>query len=1052
YGMKGQEGGYLGILEDITSLRNGFPGLNGGSNGKHNALSSKSSESEIIGGIIPRIKMLYDSIKGISGQSQILKGEEGDVDGHHDVLIGRTKGLKGKEGDINGQRNILSSKSSEFKIIGGINPQIQMLQDSMKGTKRRTKRFADQEDGPQVVFGGVSGLSGLKGEEGDINGKYDGLKGQEGGYLGISEDITSLRDGFPVTKGYPNGKDNVLSVQGSVSEIISGITPKINISYDSIKGISGQSQILKGEEGDVDGKHDILIGRKTGFKGKEGDINGQHNVLSRKSSEFEITGGITPKMNISYDSMKGMSGHAQILKYEEDSFNGQYDALGGRTKGLAGQKGESQAVLGGSSDLKGRLKGAEGDSYGQPDVLKGKTHGLSGQEGELRDKIHGLPDQKGEPKVVLGGYSDLKGKLKGEEGDINGKYYGLKGQEGGYLGILEDITSLRDGFPGLNRGSNGKHNTLSSKSSESEIIGGIIPRIKMLYDSIKGISGQTHELPGKEGELIGQKGGSQAALWGYSDSKGKLSGLEGNSYDQSDGLSGKTLGLPGQDGVSLGISGGHPNLRDNLSGLEGDLSGQHNVLSINNSGLEITGGITPKMNISYDSMKGVSGQSQILKGEEGDFNGKHDILIGRKTGFKGKEGDLDGQRNILSSKSSEFEIIGGMNPQIKILQDDMKGTRRRAKRFADQEDGSQVVCMCFPGLRNRLKGEEGDFNGKYYGLKGQEGGYLGILEDITSLRGRFPVIKGGINGKDNVLSSQNSGLEITGGITPKMNISYDSMKGVSGQSQILKGEEGDFNGKHDVLIGRKTGFKGKEGDINGQHNVLSRKNSEFEITGGITPKMNISYDSMKGVSGQAQILKYEEDNFNGQYDVLSGRTKGLKGEEGDFYGQSDGFKGKTYGLPGQEGELTDLAHEFKDEDGSVYIEDYLSHFTIESQSISTTTEENTNLSQNFPILLTINPLEDSTSGSNSDSTPILTSGSNPTLNSDSNSFSIFGNKITYILVAFISFFIILGVSYKYFAPGWKKKLKREQNVKKIINLCDKNKPTNEVPDTIIEDN
>ncbi|SCL92541.1 CIR protein, partial [Plasmodium chabaudi chabaudi] len=907
YGMKGQEGGYLGILEDITSLRDGFPGLNRGSNGKHNTLSRKSSESEILGGILPRIKMLYDSIKGISGQTYELPGQEGDVGGHHDVLIGRTKGLKGKEGDINGQRNILSSKSSEFKIIGGINPQIQMLQDSMKGTHRRTKRFADQEDGSQVVLGGSSGLrSSLKGEEGDITGKYDGFKGQEGEYIGILEDITSLRDGFPGLKEGPNG---------------------------------------------------------------------QHNVLSSKSSEFEITGGISPKINMSYDTVKGISGQAQILKYEEDDFNSQYDVLSGQTKGL---------------------KGKEGDVDGHHDVLIGRTNGLKGKEGYL----------------------------------------------------------------------NGKHNVSSRKNSESEIIGGIIPQIKILYDSIKGISGQTHELPGQEGELSGQKGEPQVALGGYSDSKGKLSGLEGNSYDQSDGLSGKTLGLPGQDGVSLGISGGHPNLRDNLSGLEGDLSGQHNVLSINNSGLEITGGITPKMNLSYDSVKGISGQSQILKGEEGDFNGKHDILIGRKTGLKGKEGDLDGQRNILSSKSSEFEIIGGMNPQIKILQDDMKGTKRRTRRFADQEDGSQVVCMCFPGLRNRLKGEEGDINGKYYGLKGQEGGYLGILEDITSLRGRFPVIKGGLNGKDNVLNGQSSGFEIIHGISPQIKMSYDTVKGISGETPILKGQEGDADGHHDVLsvrgsefiggitpqmkglsghreeyrdkegepqvlfgghsglkdglTGQESGYlgiswaqpnlrdtlSGLEGDSNEQYNTISSKNSRPEIIGGISPKINMSYDTVKGISGETPILKGQEGDFYGHHDVLIDRTKGLKGKEG----------------------------------GSLNMKDVFSHFTIESENISTTTEENVNPPRTIPTLHFENPLEHS----NIDSKSILTSASN--------SFSNFGNKITYIVVAFISFFIILGVSYKYFAPGWKKKLKREQNVKKIINLCDKNKPPNEVPDMIIEDN
>ncbi|SCL92513.1 CIR protein, partial [Plasmodium chabaudi chabaudi] len=535
YGSDGEEGGYQVMSEDITSLRDGLSGLEGNLYGERNVLSKQSSKLENTSGVGPITKKSHSHVKRIDGQTPKLKGEEGDASDKYYGLKGQEggyigileditslrDGFSGLDGDPNGKDNILSSHGSESEVVGKISPKVKGLHKDLKKMNGQTKRLKDQKGGSQVVFGGRSILKGkLKGKEGDFDGQSDVLSGRTKGpknqkdkSLGISGFGSYIKGKLSGLEGNSYGQPDVLKgkthgLPGKEGEL-SGQKGEPQV---ALGGYSGLSR-LKGDEGDSYDQSDGLSGKTLGLPGQdsvslgvspgisraqpdlrdklsglEGDINGQHNVLGSKSSEFEITGGITPKMNISYDSMKGESGQAQILKYEEDGFNSQYDVLSGRTKGLPGQKGESQAVLGGSSGLRSSLKGEEGNSYGQPDVLKGKTHGLSGQEGELRDKIHGLPDQKGELQVALGGYSGLS-RLKGSEGD---------------------------------------------------------------------------------------------------------------SYDQSDGLKGKTLGLKGQEGVSPGISRAHPNLKDKLSGLEGDLSGQHNVLSSKSSEFEITGGISPKINMSYD--------------------------------------------------------------------------------------------------------------------------------------------------------------------------------------------------------------------------------------------------------------------------------------------------------------------------------------------------------------------------------------------------------------------------------------------------------------------
>ncbi|SCL83263.1 CIR protein [Plasmodium chabaudi adami] len=62
-----------------------------------------------------------------------------------------------------------------------------------------------------------------------------------------------------------------------------------------------------------------------------------------------------------------------------------------------------------------------------------------------------------------------------------------------------------------------------------------------------------------------------------------------------------------------------------------------------------------------------------------------------------------------------------------------------------------------------------------------------------------------------------------------------------------------------------------------------------------------------------------------------------------------------------------------------------------------------------------------------------------------------GNKLPYIAVPLILIPIILGISYKYLTPVWRKKTKRRA-MKKIINLSDQKKAYNGVKNAFIEKN
>ncbi|VTZ69943.1 CIR protein [Plasmodium chabaudi chabaudi] len=653
--------------------------------------------------------------------------------------------------------------------------------------------------------------------------------------------------------------------------------------------------------------------------------------------------------------------------------------------------------------------------------------------------------------------------------EFGGQTYGLKGKDGELSGQTDGLEGKENILSGQTRGLKGQRGESSGQNSGFEIMGEIGPKVKGLHRELKKMNGQTKRLKGqkggsqvvfggrsilkdrlkgKEGDFDGQSDVLRDGKKGLKDQKDgyigisgfqsyirdKLSGLEGDFYGQSDEFSGSTQGLYGQKGKSLGRWVIQPYLKDSLPGLEGGLEGvlesdsneQYSTISSKNSGSEIIGGISPKINMSYDTVKGISGETPILKGQEGDVDGHHDVL---------------------SVRGSEF--IGGITPQMKGLS-------------GHRED--------YPDKEGDFYGQSHGLSGQTLGLKGQEGGSLGISGAQPNLKDSLPGLEGDSDEQYNTISSKNSLSEIIGGISPKINMSYDTVKGISGETPILKGQEGDADGHHDVLSVRgsefiggitpqmkglsghreeypgkegepqvlfggyselKDGLKGEEGGSLGisgaqpnlkdslpslegdsyeQYSTISSKNSGYEIIGGISPKINMSYDTVKGISGETYILKGQEGDVDGYHDVLIDRTKGWNGEEG----------------------------------GSLNMKDDFSHFTIESENISTITEENVNPPRKIPTLLFENLLEHSSADSTPDSKSILTS--------VSNSFSNFGNKIPYIVVPFILILILLGISYKYFGPVWRKKLKKKQDTKKVINLCDKHKNEKEVTNTLTENN
>ncbi|VTZ67862.1 CIR protein [Plasmodium chabaudi chabaudi] len=346
-------------------------------------------------------------------------------------------------------------------------------------------------------------------------------------------------------------------------------------------------------------------------------------------------------------------------------------------------------------------------------------------------------------------------------------------------------------------------------------------------------------------------------------------------------------------------------------------------------------------------------------------------------------------------------------------------------------------------------------------LKGKEGESPVILRFQQYLRDSLQGLEGGSNGQHNVLTGQNSGLKSVGGIRPNLKGLRGHVKGINGQTQGLKGLKGDIYGQSDGLNGRTYRLPGLKGDIYGQSDGLNGRtqglngqegespvilrfkqylrdslsgleggsnwkysvlnsHSEFENVGGISPKINGLGGYVKKTSDRTQKLKGQKGESLGILRGQSDLRYKLPGLEGDFYDQYGGLNGlmdetggRTQGLKSQEG-------------GSLDMEYGSPHLKNESKNNSTTLEDNVNSPRKITNLFFDNPLGYSKSNLNDVKTQRL----HPIFN---------GNKIIYIVVAFISILIILGISYKYLSLVGVKKLKRKKKMKKIINMCVKNK-------------
>ncbi|SCL85178.1 CIR protein [Plasmodium chabaudi chabaudi] len=365
------------------------------------------------------------------------------------------------------------------------------------------------------------------------------------------------------------------------------------------------------------------------------------------------------------------------------------------------------------------------------------------------------------------------------------------------------------------------------------------------------------------------------------------------------------------------------------------------------------------------------------------------------------------------------------------------------------------------GYRNNsdsIKDKLVDFWNK---LKGKEGESPVILRFKQYLRDSLQGLEGGSNGQHNVLTGQNSGLKSVGGIRPNLKGLRGHVKGINGQTQGLKGLKGDIYGQSDGLNGRTYRLPGLKGDIYGQSDGLNgqtqglngqegespvilrfkqylrdslsgleggsnwkysvlNSHSEFENVGGISPKINGLGGYVKKTSDRTQKLKGQKGESLGILRGQSDLRYKLPGLEGDFYDQYGGLNGlmdetggRTQGLKSQEG-------------GSLDMEYGSPHLKNESKNNSTTLEDNANSPRKITTLFFDNPLGYSKSNLNDVKTQRL----HPIFN---------GNKIIYIVVAFISILIILGISYKYLSLVGVKKLKRKKKMKKIINMCVKNK-------------
>ncbi|SCL91190.1 CIR protein [Plasmodium chabaudi adami] len=272
-------------------------------------------------------------------------------------------------------------------------------------------------------------------------------------------------------------------------------------------------------------------------------------------------------------------------------------------------------------------------------------------------------------------------------------------------------------------------------------------------------------------------------------------------------------------------------------------------------------------------------------------------------------------------------------------------------------------------------------------LKGTEGESLDKWVVQSDLRDSLPGLEGGSNDQHNVLSSH-SVLKTIGGISPITKRLRDNVKEIIGLTQGLKGHEG--------LSGQTQRLKGQEG--------LSGRT--YRLKG------------QEGLSGRTYRLKGLEGGSNEQHNVLSSHS-GLK--------TIGGISPITMTLRDHVKEIIGLTQGLNDlEGGSLNMKHGFTPLKIEFKSNSNTLEDNANSPRKITTLFFDNPLGYSKSNLNDVKTQQL----HPIFN---------GNKVIYIVVAFISIFIILGISYKYLSLRGIKKLKRKKKVKKIINICDKNK-------------
>ncbi|SCL90820.1 CIR protein [Plasmodium chabaudi chabaudi] len=381
-----------------------------------------------------------------------------------------------------------------------------------------------------------------------------------------------------------------------------------------------------------------------------------------------------------------------------------------------------------------------------------------------------------------------------------------------------------------------------------------------------------------------------------------------------------------------------------------------------------------------------------LKGKEGESPVILRFQQYLRDSLQGLEGGSNGQHNVLSGQSSGFKSVGGIRPKQKGLRGHAKEIIGLTQGLKGEEGGISDPTHALPGLKGDIYGQSDGLNGRTYRLPGLKGDVYSQSDGLNGRTYRLPGLKGDV---------------------------YGQSDGLNGRTQGLNGQEGESP----VILRFKQylrdSLSGLEGGSNWKYSVLN-SHSEFENVGGISPKINGLGGYVKKTSDRTQKLKGQKGESLGILRGQSDLRYKLPGLEGDFYDQYGGLNGlmdetggRTQGLKSQEG-------------GSLDMEYGSPHLKNESKNNSTTLEDNVNSPRKITNLFFDNPLGYSKSNLNDVKTQRL----HPIFN---------GNKIIYIVVAFISILIILGISYKYLSLVGVKKLKRKKKMKKIINMCVKNK-------------